>query len=632
MATMAARDMVFTPASILDGEWEAAGLRSNEDVAGAVHGCLLDLRCHEAELSLVLGRGLKRFLREGDASYRMLAHSNAEDACAQRLGFSAAHARDLMDLASGVDRVPELEEPFVAGRIGPSKLKVVMGVATSESAESGVRWSRHRGVRGLAADVRAFREGELTAEGLAARVAEEPPEPEMVRVCWRMNARERVLWSFAVREMIPSMVGHRLSTSECAELLAANVLAGVPDHPEEPAGGACADAGCRKRHRLRGVKLTAERLRELKPDRSRRELPPRIELPDPALPRGAAALLDVLRILVGYREQVHAERAQLLWWLDSGSRWRHLGASSREAYALEVLGLSPKEVHASIDLATKLTFLPKLARAWRRGEVTAQVQRLITRVAEPRTQDAWLRFVADAALSRIELEVAYHEALMACASRDEYLLRTGGGMPQFQAPRSRLMMRVEKMLEPRGESGKKRKPCAAVPASEPDDALLVALQREDPMGQLRARIVSFEATPIVAAMLDTMIEVTRRELGAAASEGACVEHALRELIKDMVPPRRLLRRQLGRNLRILERDGWRCSNPLCRARSRLHVHHIVFRSHGGSDDPSNLITLCLACHALVHSGRLKIVGRAPNQVLFATPIGEVWCEGLRVAA
>jgi 5-methylcytosine-specific restriction endonuclease McrA len=129
-----------------------------------------------------------------------------------------------------------------------------------------------------------------------------------------------------------------------------------------------------------------------------------------------------------------------------------------------------------------------------------------------------------------------------------------------------------------------------------------------------------------------MIEVKRKKLGAAATEGACVEDALRELIRDMVPPRRLLRRQLGRNLRILERDGWRCSNPMCRARSRLHVHHIVFRSHGGSNDPSNLITLCLACHVLVHSGRLTIVGRAPNQVLFSTPIGEVWCEGLRVAA
>ena len=35
-------------------------------------------------------------------------------------------------------------------------------------------------------------------------------------------------------------------------------------------------------------------------------------------------------------------------------------------------------------------------------------------------------------------------------------------MPQVHAPRISLMMRVDKMLEPR-EPGRKRKPCAAVP-------------------------------------------------------------------------------------------------------------------------------------------------------------------------
>src|SRR6185369_13014034 len=484
----------------------------------------------------------------------------------------------------------------------------------------------------LGADVRAFRAGKLSAAGLAARVAEEPPEPDMVRVRWRGTAKERMLWEYARREVFPSLVGHRLPARECAELLAANVLSGVPNHPEEPAGGACADAGCHRKHRPRGVKLTEEKLRALKPERLRRELPPPLELPDTSLPRGAAALHDVLRILVAYREQIHAERAQLLWWLDSGSRWRHLGAASREAYALEVLGLSPKEVHASLDLVTRLTSLPKFMSAWRRGDVNAVVLRLIARVAVPRTQDAWLRFADTAALSRIEEEVVYQEALFACASRDEYLTRTGGGIPQFGSPRSRLLMRIEKMLAPRDESGRKRKPCAAVPTSEPDDALLVALQREDSLGHLRARSFDFDAPPDVAAMVATMIEVKRRKLGETATEGACVVEALRQMIRDLVPPRRLLRRQLGRNLKVLERDGWRCSNPMCRARSRLHVHHIVFRSHGGSDEPWNLITLCVGCHALVHSGRLKIVGRAPDQLEFSTPIGELWREGLRVAA
>jgi hypothetical protein len=38
----------------------------------------------------------------------------------------------------------------------------------------------------------------------------------------------------------------------------------------------------------------------------------------------------------------------------------------------------------------------------------------------------------------------------------------------------------------------------------------------------------------------------------------------------------------------------------------LETHHIVYRSQGGCDDPSNLITLCPACHKKVHAGKLTL--------------------------
>lgn len=52
--------------------------------------------------------------------------------------------------------------------------------------------------------------------------------------------------------------------------------------------------------------------------------------------------------------------------------------------------------------------------------------------------------------------------------------------------------------------------------------------------------------------------------------------------------------------RTLRRDGGRCQE--CGASRRpLHVHHIVSLSRGGSDDPSNLVTLCEDCHSQYHS-------------------------------
>ena len=33
---------------------------------------------------------------------------------------------------------------------------------------------------------------------------------------------------------------------------------------------------------------------------------------------------------------------------------------------------------------------------------------------------------------------------------------------------------------------------------------------------------------------------------------------------------------------------------------RLHIHHIQHTANGGSNDPSNLILLCVSCHQLEH--------------------------------
>ena len=49
---------------------------------------------------------------------------------------------------------------------------------------------------------------------------------------------------------------------------------------------------------------------------------------------------------------------------------------------------------------------------------------------------------------------------------------------------------------------------------------------------------------------------------------------------------------------VLRRDGWRCQ--ACGMMSNLEVHHKQFRSHSGHDSEENLITLCAACHAVIH--------------------------------
>lgn len=50
---------------------------------------------------------------------------------------------------------------------------------------------------------------------------------------------------------------------------------------------------------------------------------------------------------------------------------------------------------------------------------------------------------------------------------------------------------------------------------------------------------------------------------------------------------------------VLHRDGHKCQNPNCKNKSKnpvLMVHHLVYRSEGGTDRPENLVTLCDKCH------------------------------------
>jgi 5-methylcytosine-specific restriction endonuclease McrA len=65
-------------------------------------------------------------------------------------------------------------------------------------------------------------------------------------------------------------------------------------------------------------------------------------------------------------------------------------------------------------------------------------------------------------------------------------------------------------------------------------------------------------------------------------------------------PRLRLAPKLYKNLRhrVLRRDGWKCQS--CGALSNLEVHHREFRSQSGDDSEHNLITLCTACHSIVH--------------------------------
>jgi hypothetical protein len=66
-------------------------------------------------------------------------------------------------------------------------------------------------------------------------------------------------------------------------------------------------------------------------------------------------------------------------------------------------------------------------------------------------------------------------------------------------------------------------------------------------------------------------------------------------------------------LAVLDRDKHACR--ICKSgKVRLEVHHILEKKNGGTDVPTNLITLCSDCHSKIHSGELELGKRKATSV------------------
>ncbi len=83
---------------------------------------------------------------------------------------------------------------------------------------------------------------------------------------------------------------------------------------------------------------------------------------------------------------------------------------------------------------------------------------------------------------------------------------------------------------------------------------------------------------------------------------------------------------------VLARDNYTCQH--CRGKSkdpRLHVHHLVHRSQQGSNEESNLLTLCKTCHDGVHAGTivLKQRGKKKGTIRHATQMNSIRVQLLK---
>ena len=119
----------------------------------------------------------------------------------------------------------------------------------------------------------------------------------------------------------------------------------------------------------------------------------------------------------------------------------------------------------------------------------------------------------------------------------------------------------------------------------------------------------FRAPHRVATLLTVAISAARKAAGEWISPGECFRRIAQHFIDTWEPA---LKEQSTPQRRILARDRGFCQARGC-SRAATQVHHVQFRSAGGSDDPANLVSLCAAHHLHgVHKGWIRVRGLAPH--------------------
>jgi hypothetical protein len=351
-------------------------------------------------------------------------------------------------------------------------------------------------------------------------------------------------------------------------------------------------------------------------------------------------LIERLRVLQIADRPLRLLEARLLRDLNASGALRAIGFENLAAFAERFLGLSERAVRGLLAECYLFDDEPLLARAFEAGRIGVGAAFLIRRVMLSRTLRAWIRRAEQVTHLQLAREVRLVERIWECAP--DVAARFAGPLPQPGLEDALAgLAHAEGGPRPERDADPARDPRALTRLGARLDAYVLDTDADDPSGAAggspgnarqtlaagraeRMTTISFWAPASVLESWDSALDRIRARWGplpAWAAAVLLVECALREWSR-VDPSRR------PREAAILERDDYRCQAPGCSFRRNLEVHHIAFRSRGGSEDPANKITLCHAHHRRgIHGGTVHVSGRAPGELTWE--LGPLRYEGQR---
>ena len=306
-----------------------------------------------------------------------------------------------------------------------------------------------------------------------------------------------------------------------------------------------------------------------------------------------AEIVRWCRVLVGRDLEIGK-----LWLVFSAQRgWVALGIADEKQYARERMGMSWSSLKQRALFARHVERLPALGVAVASGVIGFEAAMLVGRVATPSTVDAWIARATQRTVKHLREEVR------AVSLREQ--LGDEGPLPPPDERELEEVAEFERAAMS-GEllqdlfRGKPRSSQISVPAGS-------------------GRIVRLRVSAGQAAALHRL----RRRFERVAPPGASFIAWLCFAVWDAWSP--IAGEVINRWDHIYRRDRYRCASPVC-SRRELTAHHLVFRSHGGSDHVHNIITLCSVCHLSgIHGGTLRasppasrirwVIGRKPIMIV-----------------
>jgi hypothetical protein len=612
---------------------------SRTDAAVVLDRHLVALAGMDGHCRLIVARIVRRLM--DTRSWRRLGFVRLSDYSRERLGVSSRCLEEDARVVRALDALPQLSAALASGLIGWTKVRMLVGRATTENEgellqralelptrELETLLQKREGANANAdagCDAGAVRDASATAESSAAEVAGdgtndsagaqpasgtvsyESADPD-VRWSITVSRTGRRLWRAAC-EYASRTAGCPLSPAQVLELVVAEAASGTPLRSMGPQAAWSPDLETlrqrlihlQRRNDDRGTRALLSYLAEIGVVEGFSWLEPASYSAGPAssleklasnLEHTDAFELDRrLRELRLAMQRIDSQLGALLCIGVDRRLFREIGFATVKLYVESRLGCSSRKVWSLIAIERETwRVCPELRSAWREGRVSHLAACALLPVMGPHFGERWIRRAGEVTLRRLIDEVAW---ALDYGERD-------GAWSRPAPPPPGADIRMDGVGDVADDEVQMR-----AHAKDAEDRLV-------PAGGVR---LAFHLPVSVAAL--TELVLYQWSDGIERPWRAFERMIAAALLEWTSAPRH--------RDPVFERDGWRCTVPGCSSRRNLHDHHVLFRSHGGGNSRDNRTTVCVQHHLHgIHEGIVRATGRAPD--------GLLWEIGCRSAA